>query len=168
MDSTLVLIKPDAMQKNLAGEIIRELHNTGLELIGIKIIEVPEELAEKHYEEHKDKEFFGKLVKHLTGYFHVKKVLAMVWHGENAINKIRETAGKTNPEDAAPNTLRGKYGRIHSKTDVFENVLHTSDSASSAEKEIKLWFSPSELIRGIYPVKRKKCVSCKVESLSWK
>ncbi len=79
--------------------------------------------------------------------------MALVYHGEDAIKKIREIAGETNPEKAQPVSIRGKYGRIHSETRVFENVIHCSDSEKSAEKEIKLWFKPEELAERIYPIK---------------
>lgn len=146
-ERTLVLIKPDAMVKCLAGTVISELYGLKLKIIGLKLVNVNKELAEEHYKEHKEKPFFEKLVKHLTGEFHNNEnVIAIVYEGENAIAKIRELAGSTHPEDALPNTLRGRYGRIHTKTDCFENVIHASDSKESAEKEIKLWFKKGELL----------------------
>jgi nucleoside-diphosphate kinase len=147
MERTLVLIKPDAMVKRLAGNIISELYNLNLKMIGLKLVNVQKELAEQHYEEHKEKPFFEKLIKHITGELHGNEnVIAIVYEGENAIQKIRDAAGKTHPEQAEPITLRGKYGRHHSETDCFENVLHTSDSKKSAEKEISLWFDDNELV----------------------
>jgi len=147
MEKTLVLIKPDAMVKKLAGNIISELYNLNLKMIGLKLVNVKRELAEQHYQEHKGKPFFEKLLKHITGELHNNEnVIAIVYLGENAISKVREAAGKTHPEEADPNSIRGKYGRWHSKTDCFENVLHASDSKESAEKEIKLWFDEDELI----------------------
>ena len=148
-ERTLVLIKPDAMIKKIAGNVISELYNTALKMIGLKLVNVQKELAEQHYSEHKEKhgeEIFEKLIKHITGDFHNNEnVIAIVYQGENAIQKVRNFAGKTHPEEAEPNTLRGKFGRVHSKTDCYENVIHASDSIESAKKEIKLWFDDDEL-----------------------
>jgi len=147
MERTLVLIKPDAMVKRLAGNVISELYNLNLKMIGLKLVDVQKELAEQHYKEHKDKPFFKKLVRHLKGDFHDNEnVIAIVYQGEDAIQKVRSSAGKTHPEEAEFQSIRGKYGRIHGKTDCFENVIHASDSIESAEKEIKLWFKDNELI----------------------
>lgn len=147
MERTLVLIKPDAMIKGLAGEVISEISRLKLKMIGLKLVNVQRELAEMHYEEHRGKPFFEKLVKHLTGGFHNNEnVIAIVYEGENAIQKIRDLAGKTHPQEANPTSLRGKYGRVHTETDCFENVIHASDSETSAEKEIKLWFRDNELV----------------------
>ena len=146
-ERTLVLIKPDAMVKKLAGTVITDLYNLDLKMIGLKLVNVQKELAEQHYSEHKDKPFFEKLVNHITGELHDKEnVIAIVYKGKNAVQKIRDAAGKTHPEDADSNTLRGKYGRVHTKTDCFENVIHASDSPETAEKEINLWFDKSELV----------------------
>jgi len=147
MERILVLIKPDAMVKKLAGNVISEIYSTNLKMIGLKLVNVQKELAEQHYEEHKGKPFFEKLVKHITGELHNNEnVIAIAYEGEDAVKKIRGLAGKTHPEEADFNTLRGKYGRWHSGTDCFENVLHASDSPESGEKEITLWFNPEELI----------------------
>lgn len=147
-EKALVLIKPDAMVKNLAGNIISELYNLNLKMIGLKLVNVQKELAEQHYEEHKDKPFFEKLVKHITGELHNNEnVIAIAYQGENAVQKIRKAAGKTHPEQADFNSIRGKYGRLHSETDCFENVMHASDSPENAEKEISLWFDEKELIQ---------------------
>ena len=150
MERTLVLIKPDAMIKCLAGNIISELYNLNLKMIGLKLVNVQKELAEQHYFEIKEKrgqEIFDKLIKHITGELHNNEnVIAIVYEGKNAIQKVRNLAGTTNPEEAEPNTIRGKYGRIHSQTDCYENLIHASDSKESAEKEIALWFDDGELI----------------------
>lgn len=146
-ERTLVLIKPDAMVKCLAGNIISDLYNSNLKMIGLKLVKVKKELAEKHYEEHKEKPFFEKLVKHLMGKLHNdEKVIAIVYEGENAVQRIRDAVGKTNPFEADFKTIRGKYGRIHTVTDCFENAVHASDSAESAKKEIALWFKKEELV----------------------
>ena len=150
MERTLVLIKPDAMVKSLAGNIISELYNLNLKMIGLKLVNVQKELAEQHYFEIKEKrgqEIFDKLIKHITGELHNNEnVIAIVYEGKDAIQKVRNLAGTTNPEEAEPNTIRGKYGRIHSQTDCYENLIHASDSKESAEKEIALWFEDSELV----------------------
>ena len=149
-ERTLVLIKPDAMAKGLAGNVISELHSLHLKMVGLKLVNVKKELAEKHYYEiieRHGQEVFDKLIKHLTGEFHGKEnVIAIIYKGETAIQKIRNAAGKTHPEEAEFSTIRGKYGRWHSKTDCFENVIHASDSVASAEREIALWFSEDELV----------------------
>lgn len=147
VERTLVLIKPDAMAKKIAGNVISELYLTELKMVGLKLVNVRRELAEKHYEEHLGKPFFEKLVKHITGELHNNEnVIAIVYEGEDAIQKIRRAAGKTHPEEAEFNSIRGKYGRWHSKTDCFENVIHASDSPISAQREIKLWFDDDELV----------------------
>ena len=150
MERTLVLIKPDAMVKSLAGNIISELYHLNLKMIGLKLVNVQKELAEQHYFEIKEKrgqEIFDKLIKHITGELHNNEnVIAIVYEGKDAIQKVRNLAGTTNPEEAEPNTIRGKYGRIHSQTDCYENLIHASDSKKSAEKEIALWFNDGELV----------------------
>ncbi len=147
MERTLVLIKPDAMSKNLAGIIIYDLSNLNLKMIGLKLIKVSDELAKKHYEEHKEKPFFKDLINHITGRLHNnEKVIAVVYEGKNAIGKIREAVGATHPDKANPSSIRGKYGKVHTITNCRETVIHASDSEKSAEKEIKLWFSKKELI----------------------
>lgn len=147
MERTLVLIKPDAMVKQLAGNIISELYKLNLKMIGLKLVDVKRELAEQHYTEHKGKPFFEDLIKHITGELHNKEnVIAIVYQGENAIEKIRKAIGKTNPDECDPTTIRGKYGKINTKTNCHETVIHASDSKESAEREIKLWFDEKELI----------------------
>lgn len=143
---TLVLIKPDAMVKCLAGNIINDLYNLNLKMIGLKLVNVKKELAEMHYEQHREKPFFEELIKYLAGELHNnEKVIAIVYQGENAIQKIRDAVGKSNPDESDPKTIRGKYGKIHTKTNCFETVIHASDSEESAEREINLWFDKSEL-----------------------
>jgi len=146
-EKTLVLIKPDAMANGLAGHIISEIDYLGLKLIAIKLVKVSKEQAEKHYEIHKDKPFFQKIVQHLIGELHNNEpIMALVYKGEDAINKIRKIAGATNPEEADFRSIRRKYGGVHSVTGCFENVIHASDSSETAEKEITLWFKEGELL----------------------
>ena len=147
MERTLVLIKPDAMVKRLAGNIINDLYYLNLKMIGLKLVNVKRELAEKHYYEHKEKPFFEELVKHITGELHNNEnVIAIVYEGENAVQKVRDAIGKTNPDECEPYNIRGKYGKINTKTNCHETVIHASDSKISAEREIKLWFDDDELI----------------------
>lgn len=165
IEQTLVLIKPDGLLKSLTGNIITTLSETKLDIIGAKIVQVTRELAEKHYAQHKEKPFFEELVKYITGDLHGKrKVLALVYHGEDAINKVRQLAGDTNPEKAHFLTIRGKYGRVLT-SGVFENVVHTSGNLQEAEQEIKLWFNPEELITRIYSTREE---DAKKQILVWK
>ncbi|MBW2995425.1 nucleoside-diphosphate kinase [Candidatus Woesearchaeota archaeon] len=166
VQQSLIIIKPDGLVKSLTGNILTALSETKFIIVAAKIVKPPRELVEKHYEEHKGKPFYAELVNYLTGKFHTDRAMFLVYQGENAIEKIREIAGATNPEKAHPASIRGKYGRIHSETHVFENVIHASDSPESAEREIKLWFKPEEVVERIYPVSKKKIKDR--EELVWK
>tara|TARA_B100000315_G_scaffold32233_1_gene27226 strand:- start:119 stop:622 length:504 start_codon:yes stop_codon:yes gene_type:complete len=150
MERSLVLIKPDAMVKKLAGNIINELYNLNLKMVGLKLVNVKRELAEMHYDklkEEKGEKIYEGTIKHLMGDLHGNEnVVAIVYEGENAIQKIRDFVGETNPEKAKPNSIRGKYGRIIASKDLFETVIHASDSKGGAEREISLWFDKKELI----------------------
>lgn len=144
---TLVLIKPDAMIKKLAGNIITDLYNLGLKMKGLKLVNVKRELAEQHYSIHKEKPFFEELIKHITGELHNNEnVIAIVYEGENAVKKVRDAVGTTNPDEADPCSIRGKYGKIHTKTACHETVIHASDTPENAEKEVKLWFEEKEIM----------------------
>lgn len=156
-EKTLVLIKPDGLIKSLTGNIITTLSETKLRIVGAKIVKVSKEFAEKHYSDlqkslikkhgkEKGEEIFESTLNYIQGKFHTDRVLALVYEGENAVDKIRKLAGETNPEKAHPESIRGKYGRIHSETKVFENVIHCSDSVDNAVKEISLWFKPEEVV----------------------
>ena len=151
MEYSLIIIKPDGISKSLTGNIITKLSEADFEIIAAKIVHVSRELAEEHYKEHRDKPFFDELVGYIQGKYHLrKKVMALVYRGENCINELRKIVGATNPEEAKLTTIRGKYGRILSKG-VYENVIHASSSPEEAEIEIKLWFGPMEIIFDIYP-----------------
>ena len=149
---TLVLIKPDGLKKSLTGNVLTRLSETKLDIVAAKIVRVSKKLAEEHYSHMKNKPFFGELIKYIMGEFHKKKVMAMVYWGENAIGKVREICGSTNPEEADSVSIRGAYGRITTKG-VYENVIHASTNAEEAEREIKLWFQPDEIIVDAYPTK---------------
>lgn len=179
IQQTLVLIKPDGLVKSLTGNILSVLAETKLKIVGAKVIKVPRELAVKHYGdlkerkikqwgEQKGNEIYENTLAYIMGKYHTDRCFALVYQGEDAVNKIREICGDTNPEKASPISLRGKYGRINSSTGVFENVVHTSDSAEAAEKEIKLWFSPDELTDNIYPTKEISCKDCSRRIIEWK
>ncbi|MBM7645293.1 nucleoside-diphosphate kinase [Scopulibacillus daqui] len=137
MEKTFLMVKPDGVQRNLIGEIVRRFESKGFQLVGAKLMMVSQELAEKHYGEHKDKPFFGELVSFITS----GPVFAMVWQGENIIAQARKMMGATNPAEAAPGTIRGDFG-----VQVSQNIIHGSDSPESAEREIALFFNESDLI----------------------
>jgi len=164
VQQTLVLIKPDGLVKSLTGNILTELSSTELIIVGAKIVQVTHELAEEHYQHLREEKFFDELIKYIMGEFHTKRVLALVYHGENAIDSVRKVVGATDPEKADPTTIRGKYGRV-TRAGVFENVVHASENKKEAEREIKLWFRPEELVYTLYPTESKK--TTKVEFF-WK
>lgn len=136
-ERTLVLIKPDAVERRLAGEILARLERRGLALRGAKLVHVSRELAAEHYAEHTEKPFFGELVEFITS----SPTLALVVEGESAIAVVRTTMGATNPVDSAPGTIRGDLALA-----MPNNLVHGSDSLASAEREIALWFSEDELV----------------------
>ena len=151
--AVLILIKPDGLKKSLTGNILARLSETKLEIVAAKMARVSQALAEEHYQHLKDKPFFSDLVKYLQGELHGrKKVMALVYWGEDAIKKCRELAGATNPEEAESTSIRGSYGRI-TTSGVYENVIHVSSNESEANREIKLWFQPREIIVDLYPQK---------------
>jgi len=160
LEQTLVLIKPDGLKKSLTGNILTRLSETKLDIVAAKIIRVSRELAERHYCHMKEKPFFEELIKYIMGEYHKRKVMAMVYWGENAISKVKEICGATNPEEADPVSIRGAYGRITTKG-VYENVIHASENKEEAEREIKLWFEPDEIIVDIYPTKQIEIRSLK-------
>jgi nucleoside-diphosphate kinase len=162
---TLVLLKPEAIKWGIAGDAVTDLLKTKLKLIGSKLVKVSEDLAKKHYIAHKEKPFFETIVKHLSGHFHQENVLAFVYIGENAISIVRDVVGHTDPTKAAPNTIRGKHGKINKETGVFENIIHASATLSEAETEIKLWFKPEELTEKLF--KTKKVNMC-IDKELWK
>jgi nucleoside-diphosphate kinase len=151
--AVLILIKPDGLKKSLTGNILTRLSETKLEIVAAKMVRVSKELAEAHYVHLKDKPFFNDLIKYLQGELHDRrKVMALVYWGKDAIKKCRELAGATNPEEAESTSIRGSYGRI-TTSGVYENVIHVSSDAPEAEREIKLWFQPEEIIVDLYPAK---------------
>ena len=131
VEQTLVLIKPDAMQRALAGEILARLERRGLTITAARLLTVDRALAEEHYAEHAEKPFFGELVEFITS----APTLALAVEGEGAISVVRTTMGATNPAEAAPGTIRGDLA-----LSMPDNLMHGSDSPESAQREISLWF----------------------------
>ena len=151
--ATLVLIKPDGLKKSLTGNILTRLSETKLDIIAAKMTKPTQELAAEHYCHMKEKPFFEELIQYICGEIHDKrKVMAMVYYGEGAIKRVKNLCGSTNPEEADPTSIRGSYGRITS-AGVYENVIHASGSEAEAEREIKLWFQPDEIIVELFPAK---------------
>jgi nucleoside-diphosphate kinase len=137
VERTLILIKPDATERALAGQILARIEQRGFAVVGGKLLRVSEKLGKEHYAEHSEKPFFGELVRFITS----APTWALVVEGEGAISTMRTTIGATNPADAAPGTIRGDLA-----TSMPNNLVHGSDSAESAQREIALWFADDELI----------------------
>jgi nucleoside-diphosphate kinase len=137
MERTLVLVKPDGVQRGLIGEVISRLEKRGLRLLAAKFIVVSQELAETHYAIHKGKPFYDGLIKYITS----APVMAMVWEGPQAIAAVRQTMGTTRPTEAAPGTIRHDFA-----LEVGRNLTHGSDSPENGELEVLLWFNPEELV----------------------
>ncbi len=137
MERTLVLLKPDAVQRRLVGRIISRFEDKGLKIVGLKMIRISRELAEKHYAEHREKPFYQELVSFITS----APVVAMVVEGPKAVEVVRRMMGKTNPLEAEPGTIRGDYG-----LSVTMNLIHGSDSLASAAREIALFFHEDEIL----------------------
>lgn len=136
LERTLIIVKPDAMQRGLGGEIIRRFETRGLRLVGLKLMQVSPELAKRHYAEHEGKPFFEGLVSYITSC----PVIVFVLEGKNAVEAARTTIGKTKPHESAAGTIRGDFG-----LDVGRNLVHGSDSVASAEREVALFFAQNEL-----------------------
>lgn len=135
MERSLVLIKPDAMQRGLAGTIITRLEQSGLKLVAIKMLHLDKALAQEHYAIHRDKPFFNDLVNYISS----APIIAIVFEGEKAVEVIRKTMGATDPARAESGTIRGDFG-----LDIGRNSVHGSDSVATTEKEIKLFFAEDE------------------------
>jgi len=137
MERTFIMIKPDGVQRNLVGEVIRRFETKGFKLVGLKFLSVSKELAEKHYGVHKERPFFAGLVQFITS----SPVVAMVWEGDGVVASARNLIGATNPLTSAPGTIRGDFG-----VSVGRNLIHGSDAIETAQYEIALWFTPEELV----------------------
>lgn len=137
MERTLILVKPDGVQRGLMGEIVSRFERRGLKLIGMKFIQMSEDLANQHYAVHKERPFFNDLVSYITS----GPVLAMVWEGNDAIAAARATIGSTKPVEAAPGSIRGDFGM-----EIGRNLVHGSDSPENGIKEANLFFKAEELV----------------------
>ncbi|MEM6429034.1 MAG: nucleoside-diphosphate kinase [Deinococcota bacterium] len=137
MERTFAMVKPDGVKRNLVGEVVSRIEAKGFSIVGMKLLQISRERAERHYGEHKDKPFFEGLVSFITS----GPVVAMVLEGESAISEWRKMMGATNPKDAAPGTIRGDFATI-----IDENVAHGSDAPATAEREINIFFEDAELL----------------------
>lgn len=137
MEQTLILVKPDGVQRGLVGKIIDRFERRGLKLRGMKFIQMSDELAARHYAVHRGKPFYEKLLDYITS----GPVVAMVWEGNEAVAVARATMGATTPADAAPGTIRGDYG-----LEIGRNLVHGSDSRENGEKEVSLFFEAGEMV----------------------
>ena len=137
MERTLVLVKPDGVQRGLIGEVISRLERRGLRLVAAKFMNVSRQLSETHYAIHKGKPFYDGLISYITS----APVMAMVWEGPNAVAAVRQTMGATRPTEAAPGTIRHDFA-----LEVGRNLTHASDEPANAEKEVALWFKKEELV----------------------
>ena len=131
MEQTLILVKPDAMQRGLAFEVLGRLERRGLKLVGLRLLHVDEALAKQHYGEHEGKPFFDGLVDYITAC----PIIAAIFEGPDAVSAARQTIGSTNPTEASPGTIRGDLG-----IEIGRNLVHGSDSSQSAEREISIFF----------------------------
>lgn len=137
IERTFLAIKPDGVQRQLVGEVIRRFEAKGFTLVGLKLMQVSRELAEKHYDVHREKPFFGGLVDFITS----GPLVAMVWEGDGVVASARKIIGATNPLSAEPGTIRGDFG-----VSIGRNLIHGSDAVETAQREISLWFSNEELV----------------------
>lgn len=145
MERSLLLIKPDAVQRGLAGTIIARLERRGLRIVAMKMLQMDKALAQRHYAVHQNKPFFNDLVKFITSC----PVIAAVFEGKNAVEVIRQTMGETNSAKALPGTIRGDFG-----IDLQHNLIHGSDSVENAAKEISIFFSPEEILNYLRDIDR--------------
>jgi nucleoside-diphosphate kinase len=136
MERSLVLIKPDAIQRGLAGEVISRLERRGLKIVAMKMLQINKSLAQRHYAIHKGKAFFDDLVNFITS----SPIIAIIFQGKDAVEIVRQTMGETDPAKACPGTIRGDFG-----LDIEHNLIHGSDSPENAAKEINLFFSQEEV-----------------------
>jgi nucleoside-diphosphate kinase len=131
------MVKPDGVQRNLVGEVIRRFEAKGFTLVGLKMMKVSRELAEQHYDVHRERPFFGSLVEFICS----APVVAMVWEGDGVVASARKLIGATNPLTSEPGTIRGDFG-----VSIGRNLIHGSDAIETAQREISLWFAPEELV----------------------
>lgn len=157
-----VMIKPDGIAKGLVGEILQRFSQARLELIAMKLTVATREQAEEHYANIKGTPFFKGVVEYLLGKYHgQRKLLQLIFYGDNAIKECRRIVGATNPEEANPKSIRGAFGRI-TTSGLYENLVHVSSSPKDTKREIQLWFSPEEILKNIYETKTKNVQSKKM------
>ena len=137
MERTLIIVKPDAVQRGLIGPVLGRLEARGLKLVGLKLVQIDQALAERHYGEHRGKPFFPGLIQYITS----SPVVVGVLEGPHAVAAVRATVGATRPVDAGPGTIRGDWA-----LEVGRNLVHASDSPATAEREVALFFRPEELV----------------------
>jgi len=137
LERTLVLVKPDGVQRGLVGEVISRLERRGMRLVGAKFMQVSLKLAQTHYAIHEGKPFYDGLIQYITS----SPVMAMAWEGPNAVAAVRQTMGSTRPTEAAPGTIRHDFA-----LEVSYNLTHASDTVENGQKEVSLWFQPEELV----------------------
>ena len=137
LERTLVIIKPDGVQRGLVGPILTRLESRGLKIVGLKLVQVPQALAERHYAEHAGKPFYPGLLKYITS----APVVVACLEGTSAVQMVRNSVGVTNPLNAAPGTIRADLA-----LDIGRNLIHASDAPETAERELALWFQPDELV----------------------
>ncbi len=135
-ERTLIIVKPDAVQRGLVGPILSRLEGRGLKLVGLKLMQVPRSLAERHYAEHEGKGFYEKLLDYITS----APVVVGCVEGTSAVQAVRSTVGATNPAAAGPGTIRGDFA-----LEIGRNLIHASDSTETAAREVALWFEPDDL-----------------------
>ena len=152
-ECVLVVLKPDVVAKGLIGIILDRFSGAGMDLLAIKILSVSQDLAQRHYQHLKEQRFYKEIIKYLQGKLHDgHKAVALIYSGKNVIQRCRDIAGATNPEDADPRSIRGSMGRITTEG-VFENLIHVSSDRKEACREIKLWFSPDEISGDLFPTR---------------
>jgi nucleoside-diphosphate kinase len=137
VERTFLAVKPDGVQRQLVGEIIRRFETKGFTLVGLKLMQVSRELAEQHYDVHRERPFFPSLVDFITS----GPVVAMVWEGEGVVASARKIIGATNPLTSEPGTIRGDFG-----VSIGRNLIHGSDAIETARREVSLWFKDEELV----------------------
>ncbi len=137
MERTFIAIKPDGVQRGLIGEVVKRFESKGFTLVGMKFMSVSRELAEQHYDVHRERPFFRGLVDFITS----GPVVAMVWQGDGVVSAARNIIGATNPLTSAPGTIRGDFG-----VNIGRNLIHGSDAVETAQREVSLWFKDEELV----------------------
>ena len=152
---SLVMIKPEGIARSLVGDVLNKFAEANLEMIAMRIVEAKQKIVEEHYRHIKEEPFFNGVVDHLLGRFHKqKKIILIIYYGENAIERCRKITGATNPQEADPQSIRGAFGRITAQG-LFENIVHVSSDKREAEREIKLWFKPDDILIKLYSTQIK-------------